>query len=214
MADVHAALHEQFEAMPQQKEAATLGMWTFLATEVLFFGAMFMSYIIYRHTYPQAFAEASHHTIVLYGTINTAILLTSSLTMVLAVHAVQENNVKWLFRFLLATILFGVAFLAIKGLEYHEDITEHLWPGRHFRAELPPEAQIFWVLYWIMTGVHALHVTVGVGLLSVIAWMSSRLKFSADYHTPVEMTGLYWHFVDVIWIFLYPLLYLIQRYSS
>jgi cytochrome c oxidase subunit 3 len=214
MADAHAALQEQFEEMPQQKEAATLGMWAFLATEVLFFGGMFLSYVVYRHAYPRAFAEASHHTIVLYGTINTAILLTSSLTMALAVQAARENDMKWLFRFLLVTVFLGLGFLAIKGLEYHDDLREHLWPGAHFRAGMPPEAQIFWVLYWIMTGVHALHVTVGVGLLSVIAWMASRLKFSDAWHTPVEMSGLYWHFVDVIWIFLYPLLYLIQRYSS
>ena len=214
MADAHLALQEQFEEMPQQKEAATLGMWAFLATEVLFFGAMFMSYIAYRNAYPHAFAEASHHTIVLFGTVNTAILLTSSLTMALAVHAARENNIKWLFRFLTITIVLALAFLAVKGLEYREDLREHLWPGPHFKPELPPQAQIFWVLYWIMTGVHALHVTVGVGLLSTMAWLTSRRKFSADYYTPIEMSGLYWHFVDIIWIFLYPLLYLIQRYSS
>src|SRR5215813_9768640 len=106
MPDAQSALHEQFDELPQQKEAATLGMWAFLATEVLFFGAMFMSYIAYRHAYPEAFAEASHHTIVLFGTINTAILLTSSLTVALAVHAVRENNIKWLFRFLVVTVLF------------------------------------------------------------------------------------------------------------
>ncbi|HWD90916.1 MAG TPA: cytochrome c oxidase subunit 3 family protein [Verrucomicrobiae bacterium] len=214
MADAHAALQEQFEEMPQQKEAATLGMWAFLATEVLFFGAMFMSYIVYRQTYPQAFAEASHHTIVLFGTVNTAILLTSSLTMALAVQAARENNIKWLFRFLAITVVFALAFLAVKGLEYHQDLQEHLWPGPHFRPELPPQAQIFWMLYWIMTGVHALHVTVGVGLLSTMAWMTSRRKFSDAYYTPVEMTGLYWHFVDIIWIYLYPLLYLVHRYAS
>jgi cytochrome c oxidase subunit 3 len=214
MAEAHVALQEQFEEMPQQKEAATLGMWAFLATEVLFFGAMFLSYIVYRNTYPQAFAEASHHTIVLFGTVNTAILLTSSLTMALAVNAARENNMKWLFRFLAITIFFALAFLAVKGLEYHKDLDEHLWPGSHFRPELPPQAQIFWVLYWIMTGVHAVHVTVGVGLISVMAWMASRRRFSEIYYTPVEMTALYWHFVDVIWIFLYPLLYLIQRYSA
>jgi cytochrome c oxidase subunit 3 len=214
MADAHAALQEQFEEMPQQKEAATLGMWAFLATEVLFFGAMFMSYIVYRNTYPHAFAEASHHTIVLYGTLNTAILLTSSFTVAMAVHAARENNIKWVFRFLVVTIAFALAFLVVKGVEYHEDVTEHLWPGPNFRAELPPQAQIFWVLYWIMTGVHALHVTVGVGLLSTMAWMTSRRKFSDAYHTPIEMSALYWHFVDIIWIFLYPLLYLIQRYHA
>jgi cytochrome c oxidase subunit 3 len=214
MPEANAALQEQFEEMPQQKEAATFGMWAFLATEVLFFGAMFNSYIMYRHAYPHAFAEASHHTIVLFGTLNTGILLTSSLTMALAVHAAREDNLKCLSRYLVITILFALGFLAVKGLEYHQDVDENLWPGPHFRADLPPQAQIFWVLYWIMTGVHALHVTVGVGLISTIATMAKRRKFSGAYYTPVEMTGLYWHFVDIIWIFLYPLLYLIQRYAA
>src|SRR5947199_6380838 len=114
MPDAHVALQEQFEEMPQQREAATLGMWAFLATEVLFFGAMFMNYIAYRNAYPHAFAEASHHTIVLYGTVNTAILLTSSLTMAFAVHAAREHNIKWLFRFLGITMFLGLAFLAVK----------------------------------------------------------------------------------------------------
>jgi cytochrome c oxidase subunit 3 len=213
MPDARTALQEHFEQMPQQQHAATLGMWTFLATEVLFFGAMFMAYIVYRHAYPHAFAEASHHTIVLYGTINTAILLTSSLTMVFAVHAAKENNLKRLFRYLVITIALGIVFLGVKGLEYHADIKEQLWPGPDFRPDLSREAQIFWFLYWVMTGTHALHVTVGIGVLSVMAWMAARRKFSAAYHTPVEMTGLYWHFVDIVWIYLYPLLYLIHRYS-
>ena len=213
MAETRTALAEQFAEMPQQREASILGMWTFLATEILFFGAMFMAYITYRSAYPQAFAEASKHTIVLYGTINTAILLTSSLTMVLAVHAVQENNLKWLVRHLLFTILLACAFLVVKGLEYHEDLAEHLWPGPHFKPGLPAQAQIFWFLYWSMTGLHALHVTVGIVLLSIIAWMSHRRVFSAEYYNPVDVSALYWHFVDIVWIFLYPLLYLINRSS-
>lgn len=214
MSESAALVHEQFEEMPQQKHAATLGMWAFLATEVLFFGAMFMSYITYRHAYPHAFALASHETIVFFGTLNTTILLTSSFTMAMAVHAAKEGRRKALVRFLLITIVFGIAFLVVKGLEYHKDVDEHLWPGPHFKAGLPAASQIFWVLYWIMTGVHAVHVTVGVVLLSIIARMSARNAFSAAYHTPVEISGLYWHFVDIIWIFLYPLLYLIQRYSA
>src|SRR5205823_11271077 len=124
MANAHAAIAEQFDDMPQQQEASTLGMWTFLATEVLFFGGMFMSYIIYRYAYPQAFAEASRHTIVLYGTVNTAILLTSSLTMALAVHAAQHGRNQALFRYLLITIFFACCFLGVKGLEYHQDLDE------------------------------------------------------------------------------------------
>ncbi len=212
MASANVAVHEQFEDMPQQQEASTFGMWTFLATEILFFGGMFLSYIVYRHTYPDAFAQASQHTIVLFGTVNTGILLTSSLTMALAVHAAEEGNNKWLLRFLLLTVMFGLAFLAVKGLEYHKDLDEQLWPGAHFKKELPPQAQIFWFLYWAMTGLHALHVTIGIGLISVMAWMASRRKFSAAYYNPVDITALYWHFVDIIWIWLYPLLYLINRH--
>ncbi len=207
------ALAEQFEDLPQQKEAATLGMWTFLATEVLFFGGLFLTYIVYRHAYPQAFAQASKHTIVLYGAINTAVLLTSSFSMALAVRAAQVSDTPALVRNLLITLFLGCCFLGIKGLEYHQDIQEHLWPGPYFAKELPPQAQIFWFLYWAMTGLHALHVTIGLGVLAVIARMSSLGKFSADYHNPVEICGLYWHFVDIVWIYLFPLLYLINRYS-
>lgn len=213
MANARGALAEQFDDMPQQMEAATIGMWTFLATEVLFFGGMFLSYLVYRYSYPAAFAEASRHTLVLFGTLNTAILLTSSLTMALAIHAAEEGKNRALFLLLLATLFFGFCFLGVKGLEYHEDIKEHLWPGRHFRPELPAQAQIFWFLYWAMTGLHALHVIVGVGLISVMAWMARKGKFSRDYYTPVDITGLYWHFVDIVWIWLYPLLYLISRHS-
>ena len=185
----------------------------FLATEILFFGGMFMAYIIYRHLYHEAFAEASRHTIVAFGTINTAILLTSSLTMAFAVHAAQENKTKSIVRFLLLTVFLGCSFLVVKGFEYHDDITEHLWPGPHFNKSLPPQAQIFWFLYWAMTGLHAIHVTVGIGLLSVIAILAQHGRYSRQYHTPVEISGLYWHFVDLVWIFLYPLLYLIDRHG-
>jgi cytochrome c oxidase subunit 3 len=129
MPESPTAIAAQFEDMPQQKSASTLGMWAFLATEILFFGGMFMSYITYRHAYPEAFAEASRHTIVLFGTINTAILLTSSLTMAFAVHAAQENRTKSVARYLLVTVFFGCCFLIVKGFEYHEDIAEHLGPA-------------------------------------------------------------------------------------
>jgi cytochrome c oxidase subunit 3 len=213
MASALHPLEEQFDDPVQQHEAATLGMWTFLATEILFFGGLFLGYITYRTIYPDAFAEASRHTLVLFGTLNTAILLTSSLTMALAVRAAQEGKPKSVIRFLLLTIFLGLCFLAVKGLEYHEDIQEHLWPGPHFKAGLPAQAQMFWFLYWAMTGLHAIHVTVGLGLLSVIAWLAHRGRFSSAYFTPVDISGLYWHFVDIVWIFLYPLLYLIHRYS-
>jgi cytochrome c oxidase subunit 3 len=213
VAETRTALAEQFEELPQQREASILGMWTFLATEVLFFGGMFLSYITYRSSYPNAFAEASKHTIVLFGTLNTGVLLTSSLTMVLAVHAIQENNVNGLIRYLLCTIALAAAFLVIKGIEYHQDLDEQLWPGRHFKPGLPPQAQIFWFLYWAMTGLHALHVTIGIGLLSCLAVLAKRGRFSGVYYNPVDVGALYWHFVDIVWIFLYPLLYLINRSS-
>jgi len=213
MAEARSALAEQFEELPQQREASILGMWTFLATEVLFFGGMFLSYITYRSSYPNAFAEASKHTIVLFGTLNTAVLLTSSLTMVLAVHAIQENNVKGLIRYLLCTIALAAAFLVIKGIEYHRDLDEQLWPGGNFKPGLPPQAQIFWFLYWAMTGLHALHVTIGIGVLSCLAVLAKLGRFSGVYYNPVDVGALYWHFVDIVWIFLYPLLYLINRSS-
>lgn len=214
MDSTYSPLATPYEEMPQQKDAATLGMWTFLATEILFFGALFLAYIVFRSTYPDAFTLASHHTIVLFGTINTAILLTSSLTMALGVQAAKEGNNKIVFRYLAVTILFGFAFMGVKGMEYYQDLQDHLWPGPHFEKSLPPQAQIFWFLYWVMTGVHAVHVTVGIFLISYIARLAAKRRFSAEYYTPVEMTGLYWHFVDIIWIFLYPLLYLINRYSA
>lgn len=213
MAEARGALAEQFEELPQQREASILGMWTFLATEVLFFGGMFLSYITYRSSYPNAFAEASKHTIVLFGTLNTGVLLTSSLTVVLAVHAIQQSNVKGLIRYLLCTIALAGAFLVIKGLEYHQDLNEQLWPGRNFKPGLPPQAQIFWFLYWVMTGLHALHVTIGIGVLSWLAVLAKRGRFSGVYYNPVDVGALYWHFVDIVWIFLYPLLYLINRSS-
>ncbi len=212
MANSHEAVAEQFDDMPQQIEASTLGMWTFLATEILFFGALFLAYIVYRHTYAQAFALAGRHTLILYGTINTALLLTSSFTMSLAIHSAQEGKNKPLLGFLLLTIFLGCGFLLVKGLEYHEDVHEHLFPGAHFTRELPAPGQIFWVLYWVMTGVHSIHLAAGIGLLAVIAWMAWRRKFSSYYHNPVLISGLYWHFVDVIWVWLYALLYLINRH--
>jgi cytochrome c oxidase subunit 3 len=212
MPEMRPALAEQFDSLEQQHEAATLGVWTFLATEVLFFGGLFTAYVVYRFLYPQAFAEASHHTNLLFGTVNTAVLLTSSLTMALAVHAAGEAREKTVFRCLAATILLGVGFLVFKALEYREHFAHHLVPGAHFALAAKPKTEIFFWLYFTMTGLHAIHVFVGIGVLSVLAYMSSRQHFSLEYSTPVEMGGLYWHFVDIVWVFLYPLLYLINRH--
>ncbi len=212
MAESSSVLAEQFDDLPQQLEASTLGMWTFLATEILFFGGLFLSYIIYRHSYPQAFAEASRHTKIIHGTINTALLLTSSFTMSLGIHAAQKGRNRPLLVCLLLTIFLGCCFLGVKGLEYKSDIDEHLVPGVHFTHQLPVQGQLFWFIYWMLTGFHSLHLAIGIGVLAVIAAMAWRQKFSAVYHNPVIISGLYWHFVDVIWVWLYALLYLINRH--
>ncbi len=212
MAESNSAVAEQFDDMPQQVEASTLGMWTFLATEILFFGVLFMSYVVYRHTYPEAFAAASRHTEILHGSINTALLLTSSLTMSLAINAAQKGRNRVVLGFLLLTIFLGCCFLGVKGLEYKSDIDEHLVPGKHFAGGLPVQAQIFWFLYWMMTGFHSLHLAVGIGVLAVIARMAARERFSVAYHNPVIISGLYWHFVDLIWVWLYAILYLVNRH--
>jgi cytochrome c oxidase subunit 3 len=212
MPDAQQPLAEQFATLPQQAEASRLGMWAFLCSEIMFFGGLFLGYVIYRHAYPHAFAIASRETNVFYGTLNTAILLTSSFTMALAVHAAQTGKSKEVVRFLLATIFLAVAFLGVKAMEYTEDFHKHLVPGAHFADAGEPKTQLFFTFYWIMTALHGLHVIIGIGLLSTMAFMFSRQRFSAEYHNPLENTGLYWHFVDIVWIFLYPLLYLINRH--
>jgi cytochrome c oxidase subunit III len=212
MANASTGLAEQFDDLPQQLEASTLGMWAFLATEILFFGALFLGYIVYRHTYGGAFAEAGRHVKLLHGSVNTALLLTSSLTMSLAIHAAQNGRNRPLLGFLLLTIFLGCCFLAVKGMEYTSDIHERLVPGAHFTHQLPVQGQIFWFLYWMMTGVHSLHLAIGIGVLAVIAWLASQQRFSAHYHNPVLISGLYWHFVDVIWVWLYALFYLVNRH--
>jgi cytochrome c oxidase subunit 3 len=201
---------EPFVDMHQQREAAELCMWTFLATEILFFGGLFFAYATYRHAYPEGFAAGAAETDVLFGTINTLLLLTSSLTMALAVGAAEHNHRRAIIRYLATTLFFGLAFLGIKAVEYHDDFTRALVPGPNFTSDLPPSAELFFVLYWAMTGLHALHVIVGLGIITVIAWHARNGRYTASYFHPVEIAGLYWHFVDVVWIFLYPLLYLID----
>ncbi len=205
-------LAHQFNDPRQQKEASTLGMWLFLATEVLFFGGMFMAYIVYRSRFPEAFGEASRSLDIVLGGINTGVLLVSSLTMALAVHSAATDNRKRTAFFLIATMILGAAFLSIKGVEYAHKFTEHHFPGPnfHFEGAEGREVEIFFVLYFMMTGVHAAHMIVGIGILAVMLTMTLRGKFSRRYYSPVEISGLYWHFVDIVWIFLFPLLYLIS----
>jgi cytochrome c oxidase subunit III len=211
----HPALAHQFDSLDQQKGAATLGMWVFLVTEVLFFGGLFLTYAIYRSWYPQAFAAASHELDVTLGTINTAVLITSSLTMALAVHAAQLGRRNLLMTLLVATMILGGVFLGIKGVEYYRKFVEHHVPGPGFmfEQEYARNAQIFFSLYFLMTGLHALHMIIGLGVMLVMLWWAWRGTVTAEYYSPIEISGLYWHFVDIVWIFLFPLLYLIGRHG-
>jgi len=204
----------QFDDAEQQHEASWIGMWIFLATEVMFFGGMFTGYTIYRAAYAQAFASASNHLDIWLGTINTAVLICSSFTMALAVRSAQIGKRTALVRFLLLTIVLGAVFLGIKFTEYYFKFEEHLVPGSSFAYEesLARPAEIFFSFYFAMTGMHALHMIIGIGLLTALVFQGVRGSFSASYYTPVELTGLYWHFVDIVWIFLFPLLYLVGRH--
>jgi cytochrome c oxidase subunit III len=208
------ALAHHFDSLAQQSEATTLGMWVFLATEVLFFGGLFMTYIVYRHWYPDAFTAASRELVVWAGTTNTAVLITSSLTMALAVHAAQTGQRRLLMALLTVTMALGCVFLGIKAFEYYTEFVEHHVPGAGFQFEAPyaTHAQLFFSLYFVMTGLHALHMIIGLGIMSVMLWWSYRRIITPEYFAPIEISGLYWHFVDIVWIFLFPLLYLIGRH--
>ena len=186
-------------------------MWVFLAQEVMFFGGLFLAYLVYRSSYPAAFAEASHHLDVVLGAINTVILIGSSLTMALAVYCAQTGKRNLLVVFLLATMLLGLAFLGIKAVEYHHKYVDKLIPGVAFSYPGPnaQHAQLFFSLYFAMTGMHALHMIIGAGMLLFLIYYAWRDKYSPEYLAPIELGGLYWHFVDIVWIFLFPLLYLL-----
>ena len=212
----HPALAHHFDNLAQQHEAATLGIWVFLVTEVLFFGGLFAAYSIYRGWYPEAFAAASHTLDLMLGTVNTAVLITSSLTMALAVHAAQSGERRLLMLFLVATMILGGVFLGIKGFEYAHKFTEHHVPGASFRFEeeaLARHAEVFFSLYFVMTGLHALHMIIGLGIMLWMLWWAWNGTIGRAYFSPIEVSGLYWHFVDIVWIFLFPLLYLIGRHG-
>jgi cytochrome c oxidase subunit 3 len=207
-------LRHHFATPEQQMDASTLGMWTFLITEVLFFGGMFAAYAVYRGMYPAAFASTSRYMDVVLGGTNTAVLICSSLTMALSVRAAQLSKRRDLILFLILTMIFGTIFLWIKWIEWHSKWVEHLVPGFNFQYDQPQfvhNAQILFFLYFAMTGMHALHMIIGVGLLTFLLVQALRHVFHAHYFAPVEMIGLYWHFVDIVWIFLFPLLYLIGQ---
>ena len=232
----HAALQHHFENMEQQREAGALGMWVFLVTELMFFGGMFLAYTLYRTKFPAAFASASNHLDLTLGAVNTVVLILSSFTMALAVYSSQVGKRRNQIACLILTIVLGLTFLGIKAVEYHDKyedslIPGQLIPGRPFnpaiqeqgtpydkhKLHLLPGATIknvemFYWIYFAMTGMHALHMIIGIGVLSVILLFSWRGRYGPEYHNPVEIAGLYWHFVDIIWIFLFPLLYLLGRH--
>ena len=206
------ALKHHFDDSAQQLNSSTLGMWVFLITEVMFFGGMFGAYTVYRNLYRDAFASTSQFMNVTIGAINTAVLIFSSFTMVMAVRSAQLGQKKAIIAFLILTLVLGCVFLSLKYVEYHEKWVDHHVPGPGFHYADPRylhQAQILFFLYFAMTGMHAIHMIVGVGLLLTLIVMAERNRFSANWYTPVEMIGLYWHFVDIVWIFLFPLLYLI-----
>jgi cytochrome c oxidase subunit III len=214
MSETTGLLKEPWQYFDRQREAGTFGIWVFLASEMLFFGALILTYTVCRIDHPGAFAVAARETNIWYGTINTAILLTSSLTMAMASQAAASgerlrNLILWC---LAATAALGLAFLVVKGFEYREDIAKHLLPGAHF-AIATPGAQLFFGLYWIITGVHAVHLTIGIVMVVRLTWLGYLTKFPLNANPEIEVTGLYWHLVDIIWIFLYPLIYLPGRAS-
>jgi len=214
MSDLTLARAHHFDDAEQQHDAAWIGMWIFLATEVMFFGGMFLVYTSYRITYAADFASASNLLDIWLGTINTAVLICSSFTMALAVRDAQLGKRRALVTFLALTFVLGAVFLGIKFTEYYAKFVEHLIPGTGFRyatAAVHP-AEIFFSLYFALTGMHAIHMLIGLGLLARLIVRARRGAFSAAYNTPVELVGLYWHFVDIVWIFLFPLLYLVGRH--
>jgi cytochrome c oxidase subunit 3 len=221
-----------FETQEQQREAATFGMWLFLLTEIMFFGGLFFAYLLYRNWYHDAFVVSSNQLSIPLGAANTAILISSGFFMALGVWAAEVKKQGLLVLFLVLTTVFGVAFLGIKAVEYHEKWEKHHIPGASFDVsqftnpqayglhekplspDMAQKTQIFFFLYFAMTGMHAFHMVLGIGLLFWLTWRARRGEFSAGYVAPIENFGLYWHFVDIVWIFLFPLLYLINRHPG
>ncbi len=231
--DDHVVLPQHrhhFETPEQQREAGSFGMWLFLLTEIMFFGGMFFAYLLYRNWYYDAFVPASNQLSVAWGTVNTIILITSGFCMALGVYYAEVKNRRMLVLFLWLTTLFGVMFLGVKGIEYHEKWEKHHIPGATFNIkeftnpqafglnekplapDMAEKTQVFFFLYFAMTGMHALHMIIGIALLFWLIYRAQRGEFSAGYVAPIENFGLYWHFVDIVWLFLFPLLYLINRH--
>jgi cytochrome c oxidase subunit 3 len=204
-------LREIYRDAEQRRAANQLGMWTLISTEVLFFGGLFLAYSTYRHAYPAAFSAGSQRLEFWSGTINTAVLLTSSLFMALGDALIKRGRRRALQACLLATAVLGLVFLGIKFSEYYHMYRDHLVPGIDYQATGPPQMQLFIFLYFAMTGLHSIHMLAGIGVISWLGWLNQHGRLSAERHAPVVMVGLYWHFVDCVWVFLYPLLYLIPH---
>lgn len=239
MSNPHAShVAHQFDSAEQQRQASSLGMWIFLVTEVMFFGGLFAGYTIYRGLYPEAWIVGSHLLSIGLGGFNTAVLLASSLTMALAVHAAQTNKRTATAIFIALTMILGLVFVGVKVVEYSGKIEHHLVPGPNFHFDpahagegaaaagaavahnyekalqvaKPGPVQLFFSFYFTMTGMHAVHMIIGEGILLWLLISTLKGRFNAAYYAPVEITGLYWHFVDIVWIFLFPMLYLIGRH--
>ena len=211
----HNPLQHHFKNFAQQYEAVSMAMWSFLITEILFFGGVFLAYAIYREMYPQAFIAGSRHLSIFLGCLNTAVLISSSFTMVMAVHAARMGKKNLTSLYLFLTLVLGCVFLGVKAIEYHDKFVSHLVPNDtfHFHGFEGPGIRIFYSLYFALTGLHALHMIIGAVILIIILIQNMRGHYTAEYNNPIDMFGLYWHFVDIVWIFLFPLLYLIGRHS-
>jgi cytochrome c oxidase subunit III len=209
MTDLARALQEPWPDLQMQRQGVSLGMWFFMVSEVLFFGGLFATYAIYRSFNADAFRIAGAQADIVYGSINTVLLLTSSLTMTVALRAATARFRDLTLTCLGVTAALGAAFLVSKGIEYHGDLTKHLVPGPDFPLS-PPATQMFWGLYWIMTGIHALHLTAGIGVVLVVFTLFKRNVIPVQGST-MEGVAIYWHFVDSVWIVLYPLIYLVSR---
>ena len=211
-AALQARTAHHFATYAQQAHAARLGMWLFLATEILLFGGLFVAYAVYRSVFPEAFHEASRHLDQALGTINTVVLITSSFAVAAAIHYARHDRRKLVLACLAVTLLLAFAFLGIKSLEYLHKFQEGALPGKYYTySEVQlPGASLFYTLYFLTTGLHAIHVLIGISVLSWLGWRAARGDFAGGYDLPLELGGLYWHLVDIVWIFLYPLLYLIS----
>jgi cytochrome c oxidase subunit III len=203
----------QYATLAQQGETAQLGMWVFIATETLFFGVLMFGYFVYRNAYPEEFARAAKETVLWCGTVNFGLLLTSSLSMVLAIEAAAAGRRQALTNWLLATAFLGIAFICIKGYEWYSDYQDQVVPAVNFiiKPGEAPASELFWVFYFIATPLHALHLLIGIGLLFYMLCQVRRCDLTPAYYAPLEVVGLYWSFVDTVWIFLYPAIYLVGR---